>query len=196
MSSYNLPTFGLAIDWETSGFSLPNYTAKHQGISFGAIIFDLKSLKSVEGFYREIKFNEKYTWDMGAERVHGLTKAYLSKNGVDQEKAAVDLGNLVAKYMGTDEIILLGHRVYFDKAFTVQLMQSIGVDFSFHPTVIDSSSMGTILMENARSDDIFQTLGLPARGKHNAFEDITYTLNSVARMKDLFIKGVISELNE
>ena len=67
-----------------------------------------------------------------------------------------------------------------------------------HPrdrTVIDTASMATVLMEMSKSEDVFQTLGLPPRGKHNALEDIRYTLQSVKRMKELFIKGVVSELS-
>jgi oligoribonuclease (3'-5' exoribonuclease) len=186
--------FGMAVDWETSGYSLPNYASRHQGISFGAIIFDVKTLKPVEHIYREIKFDPKYTWDMGAEKIHGLSRAHLEANGVTQEQAACDLAELVIKYIGTGEVMLLGHRVHFDKAFTVQLMDAAGMEFSYHPTMIDSCSMATALMELTYSDDIFLTLGLPARGQHNALEDITYTLEAIRRMKEYFIAGVASSL--
>jgi oligoribonuclease (3'-5' exoribonuclease) len=194
MSSSKIPQFALAIDWETSGYSLPNYAESHQGISFGAIIFDLKTLTPVEQIYREIKFNDKYQWSSGAEKVHGITRERL-KNGVTQEEAATDLGNLVVKYIGTEAVILLGHRVYFDKAFTTQLMKTIGFDFNYHPTMLDSSSMATVLLEMTNSDDVFQILGLPPRGKHNALEDIQYTLESIKRMKEFFITGVAMSLS-
>jgi len=189
-----VPQFGLAIDWETSGYSVPNYAQKHQGISFGAIIFDVKTLNPVEELYREIKFNDKYEWSSQAEAIHGVTRHYLEKSGVDQMQAAVDLANLVVKYIGTEDVMLLGHRVHFDRAFTEQLTDSIGVKFNYHPTVIDSCSIATVLMEMTYSEDIFQTLGLPPRGKHNALEDIQYTLESVKRIKDFFIKGVLTTL--
>jgi DNA polymerase III epsilon subunit-like protein len=197
MSYINVPQFGLAIDWETSGFSPPpvDYAEFHQGLSFGAIIFDVRSLEAVDEIYLEIQFNEKYRWEAGAERVHGMTREHLAANGVPQEVAAAELCNMIIKYIGTEDVMLLGHRVHFDRSFTQQLTKSIGIDLSYHPTVIDTASMATVLMEMSKSEDVFQTLGLPPRGKHNALEDIRYTLQSVKRMKELFIKGVVSELS-
>lgn len=194
MSYYSMPKFALAIDWETSGYSTPHYAAKHQGISFGAIIYDVKTLDSVEELYVEIKFNPKYQWEMGAQKVHGLTREHLEANGVSQEDAAAALGNLVIKYNGMEELMVMGHRVHFDIAFTSQLMQSIGIDFNYHPTVIDSCSIATALMEMSKSEEIFQTLGMPPRKTHNALEDIRYTLASIRMMKEFFIMGVTSSL--
>jgi oligoribonuclease (3'-5' exoribonuclease) len=189
-----LPSFGLAIDWETSGYSLPNYAAKHQGISFGAIIFDVRTLKPIEQLYREIKFDPKYQWNMGAQNIHGITQEHLEKNGITQEEAAFELVGMVSKYMGTSEVMLLGHRVHFDKAFTIQLLDAAGLAFTYHPTSIDSCAIATALMELTYSEDIFATLGLPPRGKHNSLEDIQYTLESVKRIKEFFILGVASSL--
>jgi oligoribonuclease (3'-5' exoribonuclease) len=183
--------FGLAIDWETSGYSLPNYAEKHQGVSFGAIIFDMRTFNPVESLYREIKFiGDKYEWSTGAERVHGLSKEHLAKNGIDQQQAAFELGSLILKYIGTEQITLLGHRVYFDRSFTDQLMNSIDVRLEYNPTMIDSCSISTVLLEMTRSDDIFKCLGLPDRGKHNALEDIENTLFSIKQLKNYFIQGI------
>jgi DNA polymerase III epsilon subunit-like protein len=184
-----MPTFALAVDWETTGFSVPDYASKHQGIAIGAIIFDLKTLQPVEELYREIKFDPKYVWTEGAEKIHGLSRDHLEKKGVTQEEAAADLANLVIKYMGTDDIIALGHRVHFDIAFTNQLMSALDIELKWHPTKIDSNSIATVLMEMSSSNEIFETLGLPARGDHNALEDARYTLYSVQRIKELFLRG-------
>jgi DNA polymerase III epsilon subunit-like protein len=190
----SVPQFGLAIDWETSGYSTPNYAAKHQGISFGAIIFDVRTLEPVEKLYVEIKFDPKYIWDSGAEKVHGITREHLAKNGVTQEEAAFLLAGLVVKYIGTEDVLMLGHNVYFDKAFTIQLLDAAGIEFKYHQSVIDTRSIATVLMELTYSDDIFATLGLPPRGKHNAMEDIEYTLETVRRIKEFFIAGIASTL--
>jgi len=196
VTPYNVPRFGVAIDWETSGFSVPEYAKFHQGISFGVIIFDSQSLEPVESLYLEIKFDEKqYKWESSAERVHGLSRDHLQANGVTQEDAAVALCNLIVKYLGTDDVMLLGHRVHFDRAFTEQLTKSIGVDLSYHPNTIDSCSMAIALMEMAKSEDVFQTLGMPPRQEHNSLEDIMYTLLSVKRMKELFFKGIEAEFS-
>ena len=195
MSYLTLPRFGLGMDWETSGFSVPDYAAKHQGISFGAIIFDFKSLDPVEELYREVKFDAtKYLWDAGAERVHGLSQAHLAQHGVTQEEAAVDLANLVIKYFSTEDIILLGHRVHFDRAFTQQLTESQGIFINYHPTTLDSASIGAVLMETSKSEEIFQTMGMPPRKAHNSLEDIKYTLESLKRMKEYFLAGVLGSL--
>jgi oligoribonuclease (3'-5' exoribonuclease) len=192
-----LPQFGLALDWETSGYTLPNYTDRHQGISYGAIVFDMRTLEPIESLYQEIKFDpKKYSWSIEAEKIHGITKPYLEAHGVSQEEAAFALVGLVSKYMGTEDVVLLGHRVHFDKAFTNQLLESEGLALKYHPTVIDSCSIATVLMELTYSEDIFNTLGLPPRGKHNSLEDITYTLEAVKRMKDFFILGVAVSLQE
>lgn len=192
MSYINVPKFGLAIDWETSGYSVPNYAEKHQGLSFGAIIFDVKSLEAVETIYHEIKFDPKYEWSAGAERVHGLTRDYLAKNGCEQEEAAVSLVNMVMKYIGTEDVMLLGHRVHFDRAFTQQLTESQGIFLNYHPTTIDTASMATILLETSKSDEVFSILGLPPRGAHNSLEDIMFTLDAVRKMKEYFMIGVAS----
>lgn len=191
-----LPTFGLAIDWETSGYSYPNYADKHQGISFGAIIFDLKTLEPIDKLYKEIIFKESiFSWDFGAEKIHGLSKEYLKVNGISQEEAALDLGNLIIKYFGNEDIIILGHRVYFDKAFTNQLMNSIDINLNYNPTIIDTCSISNILLELSTSEEIFQALGLPARGKHNALEDIELTLLTMKKIKNIFFNGLLAELN-
>jgi hypothetical protein len=55
--------------------------------------------------------------------------------------------------------------------------------------------MAIALMEMAKSEDVFQTLGMPPRQEHNAMEDIMYTLLCVKRMKELFLKGIEAELS-
>lgn len=194
MAYVQIPKFGLAIDWETTGYSLPHYAAKHQGISFGAIVYESATFEPVETIYREIKFNPKYEWSDGAEKIHGLTRAYLEKNGVSQEEAAADLGNLIIKYFGTEDVQILAHRAQFDKSFNVQLFESIGITIPWHPTMIDSCVLGSALLEISKSDDLFDILGLPPRGEHNALEDIMYTLDAVKKMKAYFTAGVAASL--
>jgi len=196
MAYSNFSKFGLAIDWETSGFSLPTYCERHQGISFGAIIYDVKSLEPVETIYREIKFNDKYEWVPRAEQIHGLSREHLAKNGIEPEEAATDLLNMVIKYIGTDDVLLMGHRVHFDRAFTDQLTDTVGIRLPIHPTTIDTSSMATVLLETTRSEDVFTMLGLPGRGKHNALEDIQNTLECVKRMKEIFMGGLAQMLGD
>src|SRR5271167_969745 len=110
------PEFGLAIDWETSGAIFGGDSSKdHQGLSFGAIVFRTKNFEPVAKLYRLIKFNEKYTWTEGAQKIHGLTKEYLEQNGISQEDAATDLLEMILKYFGPDSrVMILGHNPDFD----------------------------------------------------------------------------------
>ena len=193
MASRPIPTFGLGIDWETSGYSYPDYAKNHQGISFGAIIFDLRTFEPVEELYHEIQYNPRYQWDFGAEKVHGITRERL-KSGVTQIQAATELGNLVVNRVGVAEIILLGHRVYFDRAFTDQLTDAAGFRFEWNATVIDTCSFGTALLEVSKSDDVFEIMGMPPRKEHNALEDIRYTLASMRKMKEYFLAGVAASM--
>jgi hypothetical protein len=194
MAYLSIPRWGLAIDWETSGYSLPGYTGKHQGLAFGAIVYDSATFEPIETIYCELKFDPKYIWDPIAENIHGMSRDYLNKNGMSIEEAAVTLANLIVKYFGTESVQLLGHRVNFDKAFTTWLFDSIGINIEWHPVNIDSCEIGSALMELSKSDDIFDTLGMPPRGKHNALEDIQYTLLAIKKIKEFFILGVANSL--
>lgn len=190
MSNYKMPTFGVAIDFETSGYSLPNYAAEHQGLSFGVIVFDMKTLEPVESDYVEIKYDPKYKWSVEAERIHGLTKDYLEKNGVTLQEAAVKLFSLIHQYCGSSPIYLLGHRVQFDKAFFNQLADEIGIEAKVEPLALDTSAFGLILLEESRSEPLFQLCGNEKRELHNSLEDITFTLNSLRQMKQWFTAGI------
>jgi len=189
-----IPKFGLAIDWETSGYSLPNYAEKHQGISFGAVVFDLATLALVDELYCEIKHDSKYVWDDGAEKIHGLSRAHLDQHGITQEDAALQLGSLVLKYFGDGKVMLLGHRVWFDEAFTDQLMDVAGLQLNYDPIRLDSAAIGVLFLELQRSDAIFDTLGLPPRGEHNALEDVIYTIEALRKLKEIFIRGLELEV--
>lgn len=189
MKHIPIPRFGLAIDWETTGFTPEEgqRASKHQGISFGAVIFDISSLTPIETLYREIQFDSKYEWTSGAERIHGLTREYLAKHGVTQQTAAVELGSLVMKYINTEPIITLGHRVIFDIEFTNQLMSTIDVKFDYDPIKIDTAALATVFLGVQSSNELFELCGLPERTEHNSLDDILYTLESARMLKQGFL---------
>jgi DNA polymerase III epsilon subunit-like protein len=191
MAQPPIPKFGLAIDWETSGYSIPNYAAKHQGISFGALIFDTSDFSIVETMYIEVKFNSsKYEWDAGAEKIHGLSREHLEAHGVSQEEAAQQLAGMILKYMGTDKIVALGHRVHFDIAFTNQLMESVGFELTWDPIKLDSAAFALTFLGVTKSDDLFDMMGMPPRTEHNSLEDVIYTIESIKGIRDFFMKGL------
>lgn len=186
----NIPTLGLAIDWETSGYSLPDYASKHQGISIGAAVFNLKTFEPIETYYQVIKFNKKYEWDQGAERIHGLSREFLYENGVSQEDAALEFGSLILKYFGDSKIVLLGHRCYFDKAFTNQLFDTVDMTLPWDPIQIDSAAFALSFLGVTLSDDLFDICGMPPRTEHNALEDVLMTLESIKSIKQMIYRDL------
>ena len=190
--------FGLAIDFETSGFTVPKtpgniseYASKHQGLSFGALIYSVDTLLPVESMYFEMKFNKKYTWDNGAQAVHGMSEKYLEAKGVTQEHAAFELAKLIFTWCGDKNLLVLGHRPYFDISFLDQLMSTVDLQLHYDPIKIDSAAFGLTFLGVAHSNELFETVGLPARGTHNALEDITYTLTAVRKMRDKLFDGLL-----
>ena len=181
--------WGLAIDWETSGYSIPDYASKHSGISFGAAIFDTKTFEVVESLYCEIKPDPTKEWDMGAERIHGLSRDYLETNGITREDAAIQLASMVIKFIGTGKVIPLGHRVHFDIAFTNDLLNVIDVVLDWDPIKMDSAALAAILLNETSSDGLFNACGFTERTEHNSLEDILLTLESVRTLKQTFLKG-------
>lgn len=184
-----LPYYGLAIDWETSGShwgkELSHTIKDFQGLSFGAVVFDLRTFDPVEHIYCEIKFDSsKYQWSDGAQKVHGLTRVYLEENGMTAEGAAVALMTMFMKYFTVDDkVFFLGHHADFDIAFTRQLLEPLGIMFDIGATIIDTAGAGLINFGIHKSEDLFQFLGLPARTTHNALEDILLTLQAAKTMR-------------
>lgn len=192
MAAPQVQKFGLAIDWETSGYSVPNYAEKHQGLSLGAVIFDMTTFDVVDTLYLEIKFDPRFVWEDSAANVHGLTREYLAQNGVTRADAAAQLAEFIFKYMGTEKIVALGHRVFFDIAFTNQLMDEVGFELQWDPIKIDSAAIALTFLGVTSSDQLFDMMGMPPRQAHNSLEDIVYTLESVKGIRDYFMKGLAS----
>jgi len=182
-----LPLRGVAIDWETSGYNPPRemeghfigYADKHQGISLGAVIFDLETFSPLKTFYVEIKFNpEKYEWSMGAEKIHGLTREHLEKNGSTVEEAAVKFLNFLIEggFSVDEELLLMGHNKDFDIAFLHQFLDPLGVMPKIWYRGINTCDIGIVCFGIPKSDMLFEHIGLPPRKDHNSLEDALYTL--------------------
>jgi hypothetical protein len=180
---------GLAIDWETSGYSLPNYAESHSGISFGAAIFDTTTFEMVDSVYCEVKPDPTKIWSAEAEAIHGLSQDYLAAFGVTQDEAAIKLCTMVLKWIATGKVLALGHRVAFDIAFTNALTSVIDVQFDWDPIKLDSAAIGAIFLGETSSDGVFRKCGFTDRAEHNALEDIILTLESVRTIKQQFLRG-------
>ena len=203
------PQFGLCLDWETSGAVFGGDSTKdHQGLAFGAIVFNTANFSIVEKLYIEIKFNAaKYKWTEAAEKIHGLTIQHLEEHGVSQEDGAIALAELILKYWGTDsKVMFLGHNPIFDIRFTAQLMATAEIEFSvekstnfdswiqLHHVILDTSAAGFITMGLFKSDLLFEKIGFPERGEHNALADAEQTLETCAALRAL-TNVAIGELN-
>lgn len=199
MAKQQTPKFGLCLDWETSGADFgKDSSINYQGLTFGAIIFNTEDFSEVETMYREIKFNDtKYVWSAEAEAIHGKSREHLEQHGVTQEEAAVDLIELISKYFAGSKVLFLGHNPEFDRRFTNQLVKTVGFEFSVekepgdrtqievHHVMLDTSAAGFITVGLYKSDLLFEKMGFPARGAHNALDDARMTLQTCAVLKSL-----------
>lgn len=191
------PNFILCIDWETTGTNwktLEDTFANYQGISFGAIVVDAITLEPVEDLYREIKFNsDKYQWSKEAEAIHGLSIEYLEANGLSSEDACIDLASLILKYFGTGKVMFMGHNTEFDIKATEQLFNDNGLEIQVHHIKLDSSSLAHALINEYRSDIVFEVLGgIDKRECHNALGDAYACLTSIRNARQIFEAGLAS----
>jgi len=191
------PKFILCIDWETSGTEFSSFEdtfKKFQGISFGAIIADASTFEPIETLYREIIFDSsKYNWTIEAEKIHGISREHLSKFGITQEDAAIDLASLVLKYFGTEKVMVAGHNVEFDIHCTRQLLEQFNVMFRVFHVKLDTASTGFATLGEYKSNIVFDVLGDEKRiGAHNALQDALITLSVLKNIKQIFQIGMNS----
>lgn len=188
----------LAIDFETSGlfFSSENDNPcfnrntgeYYQPVSCGIIVANASTLTSIEKLYLEIQWDGKSLWSEKAESVHGLSKAYLKKNGITKQEAVVQIANLILKYWGPDNNIqLLGHNVHlFDAVFLDHLMQSEEIPLRMANRHVDTYSAGFATFGTFNSDDLFEAVGFEKRKDHNALTDAEQALETARIIRTIF----------
>lgn len=177
--------YSLMLDWETSGYSYPDYAAKHQGITLGVIVYELKTLKTMDERYYEIQFDaSKYEWDKRAEEVHGISQEHLAANGKPPSEVALDLANLIYKYWAHGDVTITAYNPEFDIAFTRQLLEPFSVMPGIFFRKLDVSICSALLYGTPYADDLFHLTGLAKRDKHNALEDCQLTLEALRVMKN------------
>jgi DNA polymerase III epsilon subunit-like protein len=194
-----LPTLGICIDWETSGYKAPRemqghfigYADEHQGIALGAVVFDVQTFDVVDTFYVEIKFDEnKYLWSSEAEKIHGISRSYLEEYGLSSEEAAVKFVNfLLSHFVPDEELLVMGHNKDFDIAFLHQFLEPFEIMPKIWYRGINTCDIGIVCFGLAKSDQIFDHIGLPPRQDHNALEDAIYTVE-VCRTVRTIIKEI------
>ena len=176
------PTEGEAVSYQMGD--------KIQGIQLGATIVRWDTLDVVDTFLVDIKYDPRYLWSDEAERIHGLSREYLEKNGVSQEDAAVQFANFILKWFGTDDVMCVGHNVIFDIEFLEQLMVPFDIMPKLHITKVDLASIGYTMLGLHKSDDIFSFLGMPQREEHNALEDCIYTSEAIRLIRKMFLDAI------
>lgn len=185
----------LAIDCETSGMAFneddPSINTKtgqvYQSVSWGLVVVDATTLKTVEELYLEIKWDGESEWDKRAEKVHGLSLAYLEENGMTSEEAVVAIAGLILKYWGPDvSVCLAGHNVQtFDMFFLKRLLRAQGIEIKFGNRHIDTNSIGFGVYQTYNSDDLFDVVGCAKRDKHNALDDARNVVRTIRVTRSL-----------
>jgi Exonuclease len=187
------------LDAETSGIAFnaddpshdPSTGETYQAVSFGLVVANANTLKTVEELYVEIKWNGESKWDKRAEAIHGLSLAHLEQNGVDEEQAVVQIASLFLKYWGPDVPVCLGgHNVAtFDKFFLRRLLRKHGIEVKFANKYIDTNSVGFATFLTHNSDDLFALVGCPDRSAgHNALQDARNALQAIRTVRTLFAR--------
>ena len=189
MTTYTKASIGakiLVIDFETSGSSFKSYKdtfQQFQGISFGAVVADSQTFEPIETLYREIKFDDKYTWSAEAEGIHGLSREHLNLHGVSAEEAATDLAGMIFTHFHTGKVAFLGHNTNFDIEASRQLLEPFGVMPEVHHVVLDTSPLGFITIGEYKSDKVFEFFTGTNRGQHNALDDALICLETVRNVR-------------
>ena len=180
----------IAMDCETTGlcFNGDDPSVGNQSLAWGMIIADAVTLKPIDELYVEIKWDGESEWADRAEKLHGMSRAYLEENGMTEEEAVIKIGNFIAKHFGTDnKLCCLGHNVAtFDIWFLKRLFRKFGVDLRFGNRHVDTSSIGFVNWELFNSDQLFEMVGFDPRGKHNALDDARMSLESARITRTLF----------
>jgi len=186
----------LAMDCETTGLAInkddpsfdPDTGKEYQAVSWGFVVANAQTLQPIEKMYIEIQWNGVSTWDNRAQKIHGLSKEHLEKNGFTELEAVEAIGTLIMKHWGpTVRIGTLGHNVAtFDLWFLRRLFRRHNIELSFGSRHVDTSSIGFVNWNTFTSDALFSMVGFDDRGDHNALDDALMSLESARITRNIF----------
>ncbi len=186
----------LVLDTETTGSTFGTYEetfSKYQAIQFGAIVADAQTFEEVDSIEFLVKFDPKYEWTEGAEKIHGISRLRLAEEGLADEDAALVLGEFILKYFGTGKVMFLGHNPWFDIEAMRQLLEKYKVMPDLHHVVLDTSALGWITCGKFRSNDLFEFFLGGRAEKHGALDDARMTLTvarTVRQLMNMALAGV------
>lgn len=211
-SRFHPGKYSLFLDWETSGanfkLTYPEQAEQYQGIQLGLVIADNETFNEVDSLKLNIKFDPKYKWEEGAQKVHGISREFLEENGVSREDAAIEVIEFILKYFQKDTLFMLsdgpidrnssricfgGHNLGFDIAHFKALLAVVGFGVDDHHVKLDSAMIGFHATGMYKSDDLFQLFGADKRGDHDALQDTRQALAVARGIKNLIILGLGTE---
>jgi DNA polymerase III alpha subunit (gram-positive type) len=183
----------IAIDCETSGINLNanrclndrSVAHGYQAVSWGIVITDTETFKVKDELHVMIKWNGESKWDAKAEAIHGMSKEYLEKHGMDEEDAVVEIVEFLMKHLDiTKPLYCLGHNVVsFDIPFLKALFTKYELnDIKFAHRHLDTFSLSMGTVKEYDSDTLFRRVGLKDRESHNALEDAKNALEVYRRI--------------
>lgn len=166
-----------------------------QMTSLGAIVVNANTLKELDSFYIEFKYIEGCAWSESAERIHGLSKAYLEENGSTYEDGFVQFTEFLVKHFDSSRAITLGgHNVStFDRHFLIKFFDHNDAAIQLSGHSIDSYTLGKVLLNANNSNELFEQVGIE-RGTHNALEDARASLKAARLVKKLYETALNTQL--
>jgi DNA polymerase III epsilon subunit-like protein len=164
----------LCIDYETTGLDVRE--GKHQPISVGALVIKTDTLEVVDKIYLECKAElQRFEWDPGAERIHGLSPEHLDTQPTMKDSATALFAFLIKYFKANDRITVIGHNPSFDTNCLELWMKEIEVNLRLSHRKLDTFSIGFALFAAENSDQLFKMVGVK-RDAHNALEDAEATV--------------------
>jgi DNA polymerase III epsilon subunit-like protein len=183
----------LVFDTETTGLayrqddpSIEPDGKTYQIVSIGMLAVNTETHDIIDSLYLEIKWNGESIWNATAEKVHGLSLQYLEENGVDEESAAMEIGNFIYNNFGTGLVSCAGHNVStFDIWFIRRLLRKFDIMFPTGNRYIDTHSIGYACYSTFNSNDLFDLMNV-TRDNHNSMEDAMASLAVIKNTRDIY----------
>jgi DNA polymerase III epsilon subunit-like protein len=199
-------SYGVVVDWETTGIrqhetSSLTYMDGPQGIEIGAILVELPKFDPIAEFSSRVRFlgqahgiayggprYEGLTWSDEAETIHGI-----SVNDLVSAPTPQEVSNRFVRFVldnaGIDDprktpIMVCGHNPAGDAYCVRQLLFLAGDEtkIRFHHRMIDSFTLGYMLLGTKSSNELFKLVSDVTRGTHNALQDARLTLAAFRHM--------------
>jgi len=178
----------LVLDVETTGSTFASYEetfSKFQAIAFGAVVATSDTFEEVASLSFKVKFDPKYEWSEGAEKIHGITREQLEVEGLEKEEAAAELAEFILNHFGTGKVMFANHNPWFDIEAMRQLLAPYGVMPDLHHVVIDTSSLAFGAIGKYRSNDVFPFFNGERPDIHDALGDARMALNVLRGIREI-----------